>query len=156
MTNKKWNQWKNKNLGHDDGAERRIICSHLRHETPFIGADYRICNNYYIQIDMSDGKIHGPFRDLPNKKDGCRTYRPDASVWHRLSAGLCVIVEIDGTAHRKGGEGNRTSRRNQDYKDVGISCMIIDREDCKAWEISYTERLDQLLKELLKKHTKGA
>ena len=155
MTNKKWNQWKNKNLGHDDGAERLQICEHLAK------SDFKhdnICNNAFIQIEMDTGKTHGPYKILPPSRPGMRTYRPDVSVWaarcpHNpdlFNNKLYFVVEIDGTAHRKGGEGNRTSRRNQDYKDVGISCMIIDREDCKAWDISYTERLDQLLKGMLK------
>ncbi|MDI1496220.1 MAG: hypothetical protein K8823_1528 [Cenarchaeum symbiont of Oopsacas minuta] len=143
--NHKYNQWLNKNITHDDTSERNEIVYHLRKKSEY--ADSIIANNEYIQIDMTDGKIYGSYKTMPTKKPNCRTYRPDISIWNSNNE-LLYVVEIDGNAHKKGGESNRTTRRNQDYADSDITCLIIDRDDCdKAWKISYTERLEQLLLE---------
>ena len=91
MTNNKWQQWKNKNLTHDDSEERKMICDHLKNETDYRNHD--ILNNYFMKINMTYGNICAPSSIMPSYAGGYKMYRPDVAVWTHPKK-LEVLFEI--------------------------------------------------------------
>lgn len=143
MTNK-YNQWKHKNLTHNDESELLEIRNAI-HDLEFLVGD--ILTNWFFQIDMSYNDYTWPTKEMPNIKANHVTHRPDIIVMaHDEDEGIKYIVELDGSVHTDGGPGaRRTAKRNKHYSDADIPFHIIDKEYCKLSGLSHVDVLKLLL-----------
>lgn len=150
---KKGNQAKNraiKSHGQTDEKENVELAQMLRNLYPQV----KIIRESFI-LFTPDGKFfrtqeHEPTQEERNIVSPAITYRhPDIMIFERLEGNkkgrLLCCMENDGSIHRI--KWADTEERNRQYKDAGITLLIITKERA---EISVFDEANRLLGEFLK------
>ncbi len=147
----KWNQWKNTFLraGKTDEIQLQALVAYLR-DSQHIPIE-QIKKDWYLLLDRTTYRVMGFYEYVLESQLLSRPiiHHPDIIILDSHNKIHCII-ELDGSVHKMRSVAKKTAKRNSNYKDANIPCIVIDIIDLKYLKVSWFEFLDKQLAKLSK------